>query len=55
MGSLLKALFRCRYARKCPYYKPENFTCNHPTAENGYCGLFRRFDTVSNVHKPHEL
>jgi hypothetical protein len=41
LARFFKPFFRCRYARRCLYYKPENFTCNHPTAENGYCGMFR--------------
>jgi len=39
--SLLKPIFRCRYAYKCPYYKPRNFTCSTPDGENGYCGMYR--------------
>jgi hypothetical protein len=41
---LLKPIFRCRYAYKCPYYKPEAFTCNTPDAEHGYCGIYREFE-----------
>jgi hypothetical protein len=26
LARFFKPFFRCRYARKCPYYKPENFT-----------------------------
>jgi hypothetical protein len=43
MISLFKRFSRCRYAEKCLFYQPEGHTCNHPTAENGYCGYYRVF------------
>ncbi len=33
----------CRYARKCEYYNDENTICRSATAENGFCGKYRKF------------
>jgi len=39
-----RSFFRCKYAAVCGHYKPDGFTCNHPTAEDGYCGIYRRLE-----------
>ncbi|TRZ49435.1 MAG: glycosyltransferase [Dehalococcoidia bacterium] len=50
MGLKLKILvllgLKCRYACKCALYQPDGFTCNHPTAEESYCGKYREFDPL---------
>lgn len=40
----LKIIFflKCPFRNKCQYYQPEGFTCNHPTAEDGYCGEYKK-------------
>jgi hypothetical protein len=44
---LLKPIFRCKYTHKCPHYNPKAFTCNHPSAEEGYCGIYRLYESKS--------
>jgi len=33
----------CKYAHRCPYYRPECHTCQSYTAEGYFCGVARRF------------
>lgn len=46
----LKAIFsfKCPFRNECPYYQPKGFTCNHPTAEDGYCGEYQKLNKKLN-------
>jgi len=30
-------------------YQPNGFTCNHPTAEDGYCGEYRKLNAKKSM------
>jgi len=47
----LKIIFssKCPFRYECPYYQSKGFTCNHPTAEDGYCGKYREFMDKINL------
>jgi len=43
----IKKLFhlKCEFSNKCPYYKKDNYTCNHYSTdeERFYCGKYKEF------------
>jgi len=45
---------KCRFAYKCALYQPNGFTCNHPTAEDGYCGEYRKLNAKKEAFRNHE-
>jgi hypothetical protein len=44
---VIKNLRKCRFHKICPYYRLDAYTCQHPTAEDGYCGKYREYAKVS--------
>ncbi len=42
---------RCRFAKHCPYYHKEHYTCQHDEegVVQGYCGTAREFKRIEFV------
>jgi len=37
---------KCRFKDQCPYYQPDGVTCNHSTAQDGFCGKYKEFEEM---------
>jgi len=42
---------KCKFYKLCELYQEYGFTCNDYTAEEGYCGRYKKFEVIINERR----